>query len=254
MRRRAPWLRYGKPTGKPEVLRRLTTPALGSAAIPTAIALNVQGMVVLIGIALGPAAAAVFSTLRTMTRVVIQLVGSISAVIAPELARAYGAGNRELLHVINRRGAQAAVWLSAPILVALALFGGPIVDLWTQGTVHVEEPLLYLLLLVAGISSLWYTSFTILFATNRHQRVAFFYLIACLIALLVAYVLLEAIGLDGGGVALVLLELSMLGAVLRRSLPAAHDTLGAWLLALAEPPLTPRKLAGLRSELRGSSP
>ena len=44
------------------------------------------GMVVLVGVALSPASAAVFSTLRTMSRVVIQLLASVFAVISPEIS------------------------------------------------------------------------------------------------------------------------------------------------------------------------
>ncbi len=83
---------------------------------------------------------------------------------------------------------------------------------------------------------LWLTSLAVLFGTNRHQRAAVHYLVASVIALPIAYVMLEAWGLDGAALALVLLESYMLVVVLRQALPAAHDTLRGWLGALIRPP------------------
>ncbi len=236
MRRRAPWIRLGKPSGDPQVMKRLTGPALASAALPTGLALNIQGTIVLIGIVAGPATAAVFSILRTMTRIVIQLIGSVSAVMAPEFAKAYGEGDDDLLRSIHRLGCRVAFWISAPVLVFLAIFGDTLVDIWTQGAVQGEEVLLLLFLTAAGIDSLWYTSLAVLLSTNRHQRVTAIYVIACVVTLPITYLFLQTWGLDGAGAALVLLELVMLFVVLRRSVPAAHDTLRGWAMSLLRPP------------------
>jgi O-antigen/teichoic acid export membrane protein len=250
MRRRAPWLKWGKPTGSPQVLKRLTSPALASAALPTGLAFNIQGTLVLVGIAAGPASAAVFSIYRTVSRVVIQLLDSISSVVAPEFAKAYGEGNIPLLRTIHRRGCQLAVWVSVPLLAFLAVFGPKLVEVWTQGTVHGEETLLYLFLAAAGIDALWYTSMAVLFSTNRHQRVTAIFVIACAVNLPLTYVFLEVWGLDGAGSAQVLLEVFMLFVVLRRSLPAAYDNFSSWLRAVLRPPVSLATLTSLRHRAR----
>lgn len=237
MRHYAPWLHLGKPPGVRRVLRPLISPALASAAFPAAFALNVQGMVVLVGAVLGPAAAAVFSILRTMSRVVIQLLASVFSVVAPEISKAYAAGDVALLRTLHRRGCQAAIWLAMPLLLVLALFGGPIIDIWTAGEVDPHGALLYLFLAVAGLDSLWYTSLAVMFATNRHQRLATYYVIASALNLPLAYLMLKVWGVDGAAATLVLLELFMLVAVLHQALPAAGDTLRGWIDAVARPPL-----------------
>jgi O-antigen/teichoic acid export membrane protein len=246
MRHYAPWLHLGRAPGTRKILRELLSPALATGAFSAGFSLNVQGMVILVGVVLTPAAAAIFSTLRTMSRVVIQLLASVFTVIAPELSKAHAANDPELLRRLHRRGCQAAVWLAAPILLVLALFGDSIIDVWTGGTVQTQGALLYLFLAVAGIDALWYTSLAVVYAQNRHQRLAVYYIVASVVSLAVGYVLLEAWGLDGAAAALVMLEVFMLCAVLREALPAAHDTLKGWLLSIARPP----RLASLPALLR----
>jgi O-antigen/teichoic acid export membrane protein len=252
MRRHAPWLSLGRTPAVRRELRRLLTPALASGAFPAALALNVQGMVILVGVAVSPAAAAIFSTLRTMSRAVIQVLASIYSVIAPEISRAYAEDDQALLRSIHRRGCQAAVWLAGLIVVVLAAFGGSIVSVWTGGKVTTHGLLLYLFLAVAAVDSLWFTSLAILFATNRHQRMAVYYTIASIVNLLLAYLLLEAWGLRGAALSLVMLELFMLVVVLRRALPAAHDTFTGWIRAISKPPIFLASLLGMRVRIRES--
>jgi O-antigen/teichoic acid export membrane protein len=254
MRWRAPWLRLGRAPEVLKTMRGLLSPTLASAAFPGAFALNVQGMVILVGLVLGPASAAVFSILRTMSRIVIQLLASIFAVVSPELSRAYAENDAESLRGLNRQACQAAVWLAAPIILFLAIFGGPIVHAWTAGKVDTSGVLLYLFLAVAAIDSLWFTNLAVVFARNEHQRLAVYYLVASALNFPVAFVLLHVWGIDGGAASLVLVELFMLVVVLREALPAAHDTLRGWLSALIRPPHHLVNPAALLSRSRGPVP
>jgi O-antigen/teichoic acid export membrane protein len=238
MRRRAPWLGLGRPRGVRKTMKALLSPTLASAAFPAAFALNVQGMVVLVGVVLGPASAAVFSILRTMSRIVIQLLASIFAVVSPELSRAHAQEDASLLRNLNRQGSQAAIWLAAPIILVLAIFGGPIVHIWTAGKVDTGGLLLYLFLAVAAIDSLWFTNLAVVFARNEHQRLALYYIAASVLNFPLAFALLHVWGIDGGAASLVAVELFMLVLVLHEALPAAHDTLRGWLSAVIRPPRT----------------
>ena len=53
-------------------------------------------------------------------------------------------------------------------------------------------------------------------------------------------------------VSLILVELFMLVVVLRNALPAAHDTLGGWIRAIAKPPIFLASVAALRVRARES--
>jgi O-antigen/teichoic acid export membrane protein len=235
LRRRVPWLRLGRPRRVWAIVRPLLSPALASGALTAALALNVQGMVLLIGVISGPVAVAVFSTLRTLSRVVIQLLTSIFVVITPELSKAFAEGDTDRLRALHRGGCQAAVWIAAPMLVVLAVFGPAIVHTWTAGAISAHGTLLYMFLTIAALETLWTTSFGVMYARNRHQRLALLYLLSSAAALPLAAVLLRAWGLPGAALSIVLLEIFMLAVTLREALPAAHDTLLGWALALLRP-------------------
>jgi O-antigen/teichoic acid export membrane protein len=236
MRRRARYLRFGRPAGFRTELRRLLTPALASGAFPLGFALTLQGMVILVGVVLGPAAAAVFSTLRTLSRAVIQLLGSVSAVVMPEVSKAFAQDDITLLRSLNRRACQVALWIAIPMVAVLAALGAPILHAWTSGKVGTQGSLLYLFLAITVVDTFWYTNMAVLIATNRHQRVATDYAIACTLTLPLGAALLNAIGLSGGAIALLALELVMAVVALRRTLPAVHDRLRPFAAAVARPP------------------
>jgi O-antigen/teichoic acid export membrane protein len=247
MRRRVPWLAFGRPARVWPELRRLFSPALASGAIPAALILNIQGMVVLLGVTVGPAGAAIFSTVRTLSRAVNQLLASIFAVITPEISRAYATQDQDLVRRLHRRGCQLAVWLALPPAVVLAVFGDPILELWTSGKVSSSGLLLDIFLVGVVVDALWTTSLGVLYATNRHQRVAAYYFAGSLISVAVAYPLIEAWGLDGAAVAVLLLELFMPIPVLRQALPAAYDDLRGLIATIVRPPIS---MGSTRAALR----
>ena len=247
-RRRVPWLLLGRPVGVGRALKPLITPSLASAAFPAGFALNIQGMVILVGVVLGPASTAVFSTLRTMSRLIVQALASVPAVIAPEISKAFAEDDIDRLRSLHRRGCQAVVWIAAPIVAILALFGQSIVSTWTSGTVEAQGGLLYLFLAVAALSALWLTSLAVMFARNRHQSLAIYFVVSSALALPVAYLSLQAWGLDGAAASR-MLEAVMVVVTLRQTIPAAGDTFVGWLGQVMKPPPLRAILVGPRARV-----
>lgn len=237
LKRLVPWLELQRKSYPLRDIRHLTGPALASAAFPLGNALNLQGMVLVVGAGLGPASVAIFSTVRTLTRFGMQLLRVIWSVTAPEISAAFGAGNAALLKLLHRRSCQISAWVAAAFVLGFTFLGGPIVDTWTGGMVPVDRKLLYILLTVVFVNALWYMSLAVLYATNRHQRVALDYAAGSLLALPLAYVLLSPLGLPGAALSLLALELFMAAAVLRRTLPSAGDHLSSFLSVVWSPPL-----------------
>jgi O-antigen/teichoic acid export membrane protein len=235
MRRRVPWLRFGRPKRFRPVLRPLVSPALASGAITAGLALNVQAMVILIGVTLGPASVAVFSTLRTMSRAVIQLVSSVFSVITPEVSKAFAEHDTDRIRALHRGGCQAAVWISAPILLILAVFGHLVVRVWTGGAINTHGLLLDIFLVIAGLESLWVTSFGVMYARNRHQRLGAVYFVLSAVTLPIAWALQHPWGLDGSAASILVLEVVMTVTTLHQALPATNDTLGGWMRSLIRP-------------------
>jgi O-antigen/teichoic acid export membrane protein len=65
-------------------------------AFPLGNALNIQGIRLVVGLALGPAAVAVFAPLRTLSNLALQPRAVINRLMEPEMALAFGAGDPSL--------------------------------------------------------------------------------------------------------------------------------------------------------------
>lgn len=208
--RRHRWLRYGTAHARRTELRRLLNPAMANMAIPLAQALNIQGMVVVVGAVLGPLAVVVFSTLRTLTRLAAQMVMIVAQAAEPELAAAHGAGNRELLSRLLTHALRGGLWLALLVAAGLALFGESILGLWTHGQVAMDSVLFGWLLASAVASILWFGGLIVLKAANRHLRAAAVYVIASAAAVGLTVALLRWTGqLALAGLALVVMDTAM---------------------------------------------
>ena len=208
--RRHPWLSYGSEKAEVAELHRLLSPALANMAIPLAQALNLQGMVLVVGAVLGPPAVVVFSTLRTLTRLALQMVLAVAHATEPELATAYGADDRGLMRALFVHALRGGLWLALFAAAGLALFGGLILDVWTQGKVAMH-PVLFAWLLGSAVASvLWYGALIVLKAANRHVRAAWAYVVAAAAAVGLAVVLLRLTdNLAYAGFALVMMDVTM---------------------------------------------
>lgn len=214
--RRQAWLRFGFTHARASHVRRLMGPALANFSMPVAQALNVQGMVLVVGATLGPVAVVTFSTLRTITRLALQLIFAVSHAAEPEIAAAYGAADRSLMNSIFDHSLRVALWLGVGAALGLALLGGYVLDAWTHGAVPMEWPLFYALLASALATVLWYGGVMFLRASNRHMHVALLYTVISACAVVATAVWLKLSGdLFGAGAVLLLMDGAMAIVVLR---------------------------------------
>jgi len=173
-------------------------------------------MVLLVGAALGPIAVVTFSTLRTLTRVALQLVFTVSHAAEPELASAFGRGDRVLLLTLYQHVLRAGFWLALAATIGLVLRGGWILNVWTHGKVNMDPELFRWLLASALASVLWYGSLTLLKAANRHLRAAVIYAASAGTALALAALLLKTSGnLANAGMSLLIMDAVMAAYTLR---------------------------------------
>ena len=214
--RRHAWLHFGFKKAKTSELRRLGRPALANLGMPLAQALNVQGMVLAVGAVLGPLAVVTFSTLRTLTRLVMQLGAAVSNAAEPEFASAHGKVSLELLQKLYAHVLRASFWLALPAAIGLALLGSDILHLWTHGRVAMNALLFRWLLISALANVFWYGALIVLKAANRHLRTAFLYSLSAGASVLVAVGLLIWSGrLADAGLALLIMDAAMAAYTLR---------------------------------------
>jgi len=233
--RKSPWLRYGFRYARFASIRRLASPAIAFMAFPTGSALSLQGMVVVVGIVLGPVAAATFSTIRTLTRFGFQIMDAIKNSVWPELSAAYGAQNWELARKLHRTACQAAVCLSLAVVAFLLVGGDHIFRFWTHDRVIMDVDAFRWLLVGIVANSFWYTSLVVTVASNTHERVAALYLAGTAGSLILARYLMPHLGIKGAAMSLLVIDIALGWYVVRTSLASLGDRVtdfGAALLQL----------------------
>jgi O-antigen/teichoic acid export membrane protein len=236
VRKDIPWIRYGWRHAQFSEIRRLTPLAFAFMAFPIGNALNLQGTLMAVGYALGPIDVAIFASARTVSRVALQMVQMVNNTFWPELSLAYGAGNMELVRTLHRRACQMAMLLAIFIVLCMLSFGPWFLTHWTGGHVPPSRPLLAILLFVVIVYSLWSTSSTLATATNKHQRLAVWYMAATGVTVVCTYLLARAYGLYGAAASLILSEVIMNMYVLPASLRIANDTFPGFLAAMVHYP------------------
>ena len=234
----SPWIRYGFEHARLQIIRELSAPALGFMALPVGYALSLQGFTLVIGSKLGPGAAVSFVTLRTLSRISLQLINVVKHGLWPELSRAFGGGNISLARRMHRRACQASLGMSLTGVAALWALGPFMYRVWLHHAIGFDAGC-FALLLGGGIAnSLWEASSVIPESVNSHCNIALLYSVFMLVSLCVAWVLMPRWGVMGAAFALLAGDSAMAVVVLRTSLEQVQDNLGGFLGALCRPPRT----------------
>lgn len=206
-KRRHPWLHLGIAHASREELQRLYKPAIANMATPLAQAINIQGLVIVVGSILGPISVVVFSTLRTLARLVIQLVYAVSHAVEPELAASFGSGDRVLTQSLIVHSLRFSFWFAVVVASFLGLFGAHILKIWTHGNVAMDYTLFFCLLASGVLSTMWYGLFTAQKAANRHLHSSAVLVVASLGSLIIALMVMQLTGaVSGAGLSLLMID------------------------------------------------
>ena len=236
VRKDMPWIEFGWKHAHFSEIRRLASPAFAFMGFPIGIALNLQGTLIAVGYALGPVDVAIFASARTVSRVALQMVQMVNATFWPELSLAYGAKDVALTRTLHRRACQLALVIAVFVVAGMMTVGPYFLHHWTGGHVPPSRPLLAILLLVVVLYSLWSTSSTLAAATNQHQRLAAWYIVATGVTVLFTYLLAVRYGLYGAAASLIISEVIMNLYVLPASLRIAHDTFPEFMASMVHYP------------------
>ncbi|MEA3641095.1 MAG: hypothetical protein VBE63_14300 [Lamprobacter sp.] len=232
-----PWLHYGWRRASVGEIRRLTTPAFASLAFPLGNAMNIQGMRLIVGVVLGPAAVAVFSATRTLARLAMQPRAVINKLMQPEMAFAYGRGNISQFQFLFKRSCQAAFWSAATASLALAVVGSYLFGAWTSDQFSLNWLLFAALLTGSVVDGVWYAALMVMYATNRHQAAAMYYVIVYgLAAFILAWLTATITGIAGVGLALLISDVAMAIYIVPKATSLANISLKEWLNNLVTPP------------------
>lgn len=213
--RYAPKLTLGLAKARMSEARRLVKPAVSVMVLPTANAFILQLTTVIVGFAASAAAVPVFTTVRTLCRVGIQMTNIVTRAVMPEFGAAQGRRDK----AIQLKLAVLVTWATAAILVPLALlllFAGPeIILLWTHGAVLPPFPVIAFMVVMMLANGFWTQFSNLLVAINGQSRFARSLMIVAFATVLVCVLLANAFGATGGAMSLALGDLAMCAIIMR---------------------------------------
>jgi O-antigen/teichoic acid export membrane protein len=214
------------------LVRRLARPAIGFMAFPLGNALVLQGPLLILGATLGGAAVAMFSSLRTLARIPMQVTNMFNTSIWPELSRAHGAGDLALLRRLHRLSWVANLTVLLPLAAGQLLLGRWVVLHWLGPTAPYDAWVFGALVLSTGLTALWGASSIVLVATNLHLRLGAVYVIGNALNLTLAALLTTHFGWAGMFAPLVLTEVLLLAWLLPSVIRTTGDRASSFFRSL----------------------
>jgi O-antigen/teichoic acid export membrane protein len=172
----------------------LIQPSLLFGLMILAIALSVQGPVVLVSAFLGGTAVALLVTTRTLAFLVRQFFGMITAVLWPELTQLNAAGEEVTFRLVHRLLVALSVAVSCAFAGALWWDGPEVLRIWTRGRIASDNALLRLFLVSMVLQGPWVASAAFTTAINRHKKLSYHWFASAIIALICCSLLLWKIG------------------------------------------------------------
>jgi O-antigen/teichoic acid export membrane protein len=200
------------------------------------LALNIQGMVLVIGVFLGPAAVTIFTAYRTLTRLLVQLITLLNQAIWPEISAAYGAGAIDAVSDLHQKGSAVTFWIGLAGVICIGVGGNLIIGIWTRHAFEPNHVLLGLLLTAGFLNILWQTSWVVLMATNRHQKISVAFIASAAIGLAISVLFFPYFGMSGAALALIVAELPMLFFAISSALGILNDSWSDYAKAIIGAP------------------
>ena len=232
LRSRVAWLLEPTESFDRGILLRLAKPSLAFLSFPLGSALSIQGPLIVLGTAFGGTAVAAFSTLRTLTRIPVQVTNALNNSVWPEVSRAWGAGDLDLVRRLHRGTTSITLLFTILASLVLAFVGRAACRIWLHGQ-DIYEPSLFTALLLLSIPcALWNSSYVTIGAINRHVRAGIGFVAINVFAIGAAYLFARQIA--ALGIAYVMLAADTLMAiyVIRESLRMSGDHLPDYLISI----------------------
>jgi O-antigen/teichoic acid export membrane protein len=172
-------------------------PSLHFFLIQVSQAFSIQGIVLVVGMILGPVQVVLFSTMRTMVNLIRSFFEQVSHAAWPEMTRLDAQEDIDKFLVLFRVILRSILVASILFITIFHFFGGYIYHFWLRKTVPFEQPVMDLFLIYMGQFIFWLTCSHPLLATNRHQTLAKVLFISSILTIVLAYLGGRHLGLPG---------------------------------------------------------
>lgn len=197
LRKAIPHLSLGVSRASLAQLKELLAPAFASMSIPISLALNMQGVAVVLGAIVSPTATAALSTTRTVSRIAVQIISALNRALIPELSAASARGDHGAREKILRINRMVLLAIVIPAAIAFIALGRPLVSLWTSGRISPPFLTVAFLGVAMALHCVWFFGTNMLSATNAHGRMAVGLLFSSLLTVGLSYIGGHAYGIDG---------------------------------------------------------
>jgi O-antigen/teichoic acid export membrane protein len=188
---------------------------VGVLTIPASMGITLQGTSIVIGALIGPAAVAVFSSVRTLSRFALQIASMVVRAIVPELAGAHGRGDAAATRRYWALFERARWLILVPAAIAFALLGSWLIELWSLGRLDAPPVLAVVMGLALLPHGSWFLDFFMLSATHNHVAVARPIMMWSLLGLGLVVLATSALGLLGAALATLAVDLVLAWRVRR---------------------------------------
>lgn len=200
LRRTAPWMTWGLARASGAERRLLARSAASMLAVPLSQATALQGTVMVLGLAAGPAATPAFAATRTLSRIGLQATQLLTRAVMPEFARAQAQGDGRGQAAMLLAVCGLALALALPFAMFIAAGGDWLLRVWTGGAVTAPRGLMPVMAVSILLGGLWNPLSTLMIAIDRQAVFAWAYLGFATLSLLVTYLLAPTLGPTAGAV------------------------------------------------------
>lgn len=200
---------WGLKHASSDEVKLLVRPAMSFMAFPLSNALSIQGTTLLVGHLLGPVAVTIFNTYRTISRVALQVTGTLGNSLWAEFSRLYATGGAQALESVYQRTFRLGAAGSVVMSVALATAAPHLLASWSRNKIAYDWSLMMIMLTYATIGGLWNVSRTLLMSINNHTNLSKIAIGSAIASLVVCYPLGSFFGLNGIALGILFIELAM---------------------------------------------
>jgi O-antigen/teichoic acid export membrane protein len=208
--RRFPDLQWSVAKAHRSHLAALLRPAIGFMAFPIGNVLTLQSMTLIVGVAFGPTAVAIFNTYRTISRLAIQTTSVFSHALWAEFSILFGRGDigalKSLYYKSERIGIAISVACSVLIFPVAPLF----LHYWTNDKIMFAPDVFACFCFATLLGSMAHVPRGLLMSINQHMHLARIYLIFAAGGASISVALGNHMGLSGAVVASTIADCSLM--------------------------------------------
>jgi O-antigen/teichoic acid export membrane protein len=147
-------------------------PSLHFLLIQLSQVFTIQGMVLIVGIILGPVQVVVFATMRTIVNLIRSFFDQLVHAAWPELTRLDSQQEADKFLALFRGVLRSTLFAAMVFITVFHFYGGTIYQIWLRKTVAYDPTVMDLFLLYMAQWIFWLTLSYPLVTTNRHHGLA----------------------------------------------------------------------------------